>query len=201
MVVKRNSSSKKKVQTKTLLQDVPVPPKKEKLVFPELQVKKKMLLKNVPLFPSVKKKEPFDFVTAEHRLFKKWDIFHLRSRKVFPLRSEIVTVTEEPVEQHSLFEAPREVPSFSRELLEEEHPIVLPPNAWQKTQELLLKCRIAIDKEKLEYAQIYYEELQPFYSRLEVIQQKMVSHVLLDLRQDIEMLKLTKLHEQLRRAR
>ena len=212
MVVKKNSSVS--VKKKSLsLKNVPVPLKKQKIRFPELFFLKKNEppLKSMPIpSKSLQQNQPFDLVSEEHGLFRRWDLFRLGSRKVFPFMHEKVAVTEELVEEIAPFTSPPKEKSLPLSLgqnktliLPVHEQILLPdlaPEPWQKTLELLFECRSALQKEKLDYAQIFYEELKPFYSKLTSAQQEFVTRVVLDLAQDLEMLKLQKLKERLKRG-
>ncbi|MSR86427.1 hypothetical protein EXS74_03455 [Candidatus Woesearchaeota archaeon] len=200
MVVKKSSSSNNVKKIGLALQDVPIPPVKEGILSTEAKNLKGIPLESVPLPPlffdeNFEEKSPFDFVSPQHGLFKKFNLFHLGFRKVFPIMHETVFVTEE-----SPSSFPERDISFPSVVMEEHPRVKLPPDPWQRTQELLLKCRTAIEKRKVDYAQIYYEELKPFYPRLETYQQTLVSQVILDMQQDLEMLKLSKLKEQLKKV-
>lgn len=208
MASKKNSPSVKK----KALEDVSIPVKKQRLVFPELRHlgKKEIPLESVPVPPSpepvAQESEPFDLVTAEHGLFKRLNPFHLRTRKIFPVMHETVTVTEEPVEELPSFVSPlEEIPKEGSPFpwktpVQEPLPFSsLPPDPWTKTRELLRKCQNALRAGKLDYAQIYYEELKPFYSKITPEQQQFVLSLISGIQQDIEMLKLHRIREQLRK--
>ena len=206
MVVKKSPHFKGKVKKKPLsLKNVPIPPKKKKLTFPELvSLKKDIPLQNVPA-PSlpVEVEEPFDLISEEHGLFKRFDLFKLRTRKVFPVMYEKVA-TEEPNEELPLLIHERQIPSLEqKKQVPIQEQVFLPeiaPDPWQKTQELLTKCRSAIQKGKLDYAQIFYEELKPFYPRLTPEQQTTVTQIVLDIQQDLQMLQLQKLKDRLKKG-
>ncbi len=203
MVTEKNTSIKKT----SVIRNVPVPPLIQKNVLSERKTLKGVSVDSIPLPPlfleEEMEQEPSDFVTPQHGLFKKFNLFHLGSRKVFPIMRETVSVPEQdlPSFPQDALSLPQKQPSsLPPAPLEEKVRVDIAPDPWQKTQELLLKCRSAIEKGKVDYAQIYYEELQPFYPRLDSYQQGIVSQIIFDIQQDLEMLKLRKLREQLKKA-
>src|SRR3989338_6206105 len=65
------------------------------------------------------------------------------------------------------------------------------PDPLEKTRELIQKCRKSLDKGNLDYAEIFYGQLRPFYLRISSSQRSELYPVFIALQHDLEMLRLS----------
>ncbi len=168
---------------------------------------KKIVLRNVPKPPILKKKEELiekedksvikesssEFVNDEVSLFNKLNHFYLRKKLVLPplpdfkftyKEKDFLVVKEIPIEEsvEDLFVIP-----------------IREPDSLEKTKELLGKFQRAVLRKKPEQAYLYYEQLKPFYLKLQVDQQQIVSSILVELLPELEMLQLGEVSKKLKK--
>ncbi len=173
---------------KILLKKIPDVPVLPEARFPELAPSRFASLK-AKLFP----KKNYDWLSAEHELFRKKDVFHLDRKHVVSFVKKEAVVQKQILPEPPLFFESQD----EKELLS--FPEIKEPSSdpLEETQKLLQKCQSFIRNGKLDYAQIYYEKLKPFYLRLSAQQQSLTYSAFIALQQDLEMLRLQHIRKDL----
>ncbi|MDP3729059.1 MAG: hypothetical protein Q8R18_06450 [bacterium] len=155
-----------------------------------ISTRKKLFPQKEITFPELEKKTHSKKIRfPELASFKKQDSPHLNPKNItFP------ELAQQKEDFSEIKESSNSI-SFS-ELTEEEEKF---PNPLEKTNELLQKCRKALQNGNLNYAQIFYEELKPFYLRISSQQRSEIHPIFVELQQDLEMLHLRFVRQKLKK--